>query len=236
MRRAWGRWAGRLGGPESAALAALLVPAAALWAFLGVADLALSGRSLRIDDRILLALRRPDDLATPIGPRVLVRPVRDVTALGSPAILALVCAGVAGYLLVDRKSRAATFLLTSAVVGLALCLALKGLIDRPRPEVVPHLTHPESSSFPSGHAMLSAVVYLTLALLLARHIGGTHRRLYLVAVAVVVAGLVGASRVYLGVHYPTDVLAGWCVGLAWASLCGAVGRHLERRGWVEKAA
>jgi undecaprenyl-diphosphatase len=118
--------------------------------------------------------------------------------------------------------------------GFALSVALKALFRRPRPEVVPHLMRAYSSSFPSGHSMISAVVYLTLGVLLAQLV---HRRLlkfYFLMLAVLLTVLVGVSRVYLGVHYPTDVLAGWTAGLVWAVLGWLVQRALQRRGQVER--
>src|SRR5205085_9940078 len=105
--------------------------------------------------------------------------------------------------------------------------------DRPRPSVVPHLSHVMTSSFPSGHSLLSAVVYLTLGSLLARLVGPPRLKLYFLGVAVLLSFLVGLSRVYLGVHYPTDVLAGWAAGLTWAVLCWLLARYLQHRGAVE---
>jgi undecaprenyl-diphosphatase len=115
-----------------------------------------------------------------------------------------------------------------------LSSALKALFRRPRPEVVPHLMRVYSSSFPSGHSIISAVVYLTLGALLARTFRQRRFKFYFLAVAVVLTGLVGVSRVYMGVHYPTDVLAGWTAGLVWATLCWLVDRHLQRRGKIEQ--
>ena len=114
-----------------------------------------------------------------------------------------------------------------------LSSGLKGLFDRPRPDLVPHAVEVYTMSFPSGHATLSAVTYLTLGALLARVQPRRRVKAYLLGVAVLLAVLIGASRVYLGVHWPTDVLAGWCVGAAWAMLCWTVATWLQRRGEVE---
>ena len=89
-------------------------------------------------------------------------------------------------------------------------------------------------SFPSVHSLMSAVVYLTLGALLARMVARRRLKFYVLTLAVTLTGLVGISRVYLGVHYPSDVLAGWCVGLSWASLCWLVGRKLQRQGAIER--
>jgi undecaprenyl-diphosphatase len=115
-----------------------------------------------------------------------------------------------------------------------LSTLLKDVFDRPRPSVVPHLSYVATSSFPSGHSLMAAVVYLTLGSLLARLVQSARLKLYFLSVAVVLACLVGMSRVYLGVHYPTDVLAGWAAGLAWAVLCWLLARYLQQRGAVEK--
>src|SRR5207302_4145258 len=125
-------------------------------------------------------------------------------------------------------------LLVATLGGFLISGLLKNHYERPRPAVVPHLSYVYSSSFPSGHSMLSAVIYLTLGSLLARLAERRRLKIYCVAVAMLLTFLVGVSRVYLGVHYPTDVLAGWAAGLAWAVLCWLVTRYLQRHGAVEK--
>ena len=110
-----------------------------------------------------------------------------------------------------------------------LSTVMKQLFGRDRPDVVPHLVAVTSSSFPSGHSMLAAIVYLTLGALLARFAARRRTRVYLLTVALFVTFVVGSSRVYLGVHYPTDVLAGWCIGSAWALTCWVAANRLEHR-------
>jgi undecaprenyl-diphosphatase len=127
-------------------------------------------------------------------------------------------------------------LLISTLGGLLLSLLLKGHFSRPRPDVVPRLAEVYTSSFPSGHSMLSAVIYLTLGALLSRLVERKGLKVYILSVAMLLALLVGVSRVYLGVHYPTDVLAGWSIGLSWAILCWLVARKLQRKGVVERSA
>ena len=112
---------------------------------------------------------------------------------------------------------------------LVLMVLLKRVFDRPRPTVVPQLIVETSPSFPSGHAMMSAVIYLTLGTLLAQLCPRWRERVYVLTVAGVLAVLIGLTRLYLGVHYPTDVLAGWTVGLAWALTSGLLARGLRRR-------
>src|SRR5204863_1459923 len=142
---------------------------------------------------------------------------------------------IAVYLVIDRKIRMAIFLFWSTAVGTALSLLLKSMFARPRPELVPHLSDTFTSSFPSGHSMLAAVVYLTMGSLLASVISNRILKVYVMAVAVMLTTAVGLTRVYLGVHYPTDVLAGWLAGLVWALFCWSVARLLQRRGRVETA-
>jgi undecaprenyl-diphosphatase len=151
----------------------------------------------------------------------------DVDFLG----LATVACG--GYLLLRRKRRVLLLLLVSTVGALLVVLLLKGVFARPRPEFSSGTSHMITASFPSGHSMLSAVVYLTLGALLARATSRYRFKLYFLTVALVLTALVGLSRVYLGVHYPTDVLAGWSFGLAWALLCWLVARFLQMRGAIE---
>ena len=162
--------------------------------------------------------------------------VRDLTSLGSAAVLGLVTTVVVGFLLIRRTYHAIGLVLVATVGGLLLSLLLKGFFSRPRPDIVPRLAEVYTSSFPSGHSMLSAVVYLTLGALLARLVERPALKVYVLTVAMLLALLVGFSRVYLGVHYPSDVLAGWSVGLSWAILCWLVARRLQRTGVVERSA
>jgi len=150
------------------------------------------------------------------------------------AVMTLVTLSVAGYLAMVRKHHAMWLVLVSSFGGLLISSLLKDIINRPRPQLVPHLSQVYTSSFPSGHSMMSAVVYLTLGSLLARLVPGRPVKVYCMFVAMALTFLVGVSRVYMGVHYPTDVLAGWTAGLVWALLVWLVARGLQRRGAVEK--
>ena len=158
----------------------------------------------------------------------------DVTALGGVAVLTLFTAAVIGHLLISHKYHALVLLLVAVGGGVVLTFALKGYIDRDRPEASLHKTHVMTKSFPSGHAMLSTVVYLTLGTLLARLTSDRRLKFYYIAVAILLSGLIGLSRVYLRVHWPTDVLAGWSAGLVWAIGCWVVARWLQHRGKVEQ--
>jgi undecaprenyl-diphosphatase len=225
------RW---IGGHELGWLVSVTAVAAGLWVFLAVADEVREGDSPDVDRRILLSLREKANVADPIGPRGLEEVGRDITALGGVAVLTLLTAAVVGYLLLVRKPRAAAFV-TVAICGAAgLSLALKGVFERPRPDLVPHLSYVTSSSFPSGHSMLSASVYLTLGALLARQEESSILKAYFLIVAISITFLVGLSRVYCGVHWPTDVVGGWAAGSAWAAGCWLLARRLQRQKTLER--
>ena len=225
-----------LAGHVNIVLVAVLLIVGGTWGFIELADEVREGDTQRFDDWAVRAMRRADDPSRPIGPHWLPEVGRDLTALGGVAVLSLTTAFVAGYLLIVRKYHAMWLVLAATLGGLLISTLLKHLIDRARPDLVPHLSHVYTSSFPSGHSMLSAVVYLTLGALLTRLASERRVKLYFLAAALLLTFLVGVSRVYMGVHYPTDVLAGWTAGLVWALLCWLVARHLQRRGAVEKDA
>jgi len=183
----------------------------------------------RFDERVLLSLRRPEDLAVPIGPAWVLDAAREITALGSSTVLLFVIFSVVGYLLLERRHGLVALVLVATSGGTLLSVLLKGLFGRTRPDVVPHLVSVSSASFPSGHSLLSAVVYLTLGALLSRVSTDRVTKIYLVSLSVILTVVVGVSRIYLGVHYPTDVLGGWVLGAFWAFGCVMVARELQRR-------
>ena len=189
-----------------------------------------------IDTQVLRALRRPENSAVPIGPNWLPEVARDITALGSGAGLSLVSAILVGFLCLHRRFRAAGYLVASLGSGMWLCQLLKDLFLRRRPTVVAHLTHFDPESFPSGHSMGSALVYLTLGGIISRQVRGRVAKLYFLSVALLITTLVGVSRLYLGVHYPSDVLAGWAAGSLWSSACSQAARWLQHQGAVEPPA
>ncbi len=222
-----------LGGHELAVLAASTALLGSIWVFWVLAQRVASGETLSLDDRLLLALRSPGDPSRPIGPDWLPEVARDVTALGSTDILWMATFAVAGFLGLDRRYRAMAFVLLAVCSGWALSFGLKAAFERPRPDLVPHLMRAYFSSFPSGHSMMAAVVYGTLGALLAGLSPRRRLKFYFLALAASASALVGASRVYLGVHYPTDVVAGWSAGLGWSTLCWLVGRKLIAEGRIE---
>ena len=225
---------GRLKAAQVAELVIVLAIMLCVCGFIAVAFGVKSGGTRNIDERLLRAPRDPSNLARTLGPSWLEEVARDLTAIGGVAALLLVTAGVSGYLLISRKYGALTLLLAATLGGLILSGLLKERFERPRPQVVPHLSMAITSSFPSGHSLNSAVVYLTLGSMLAGLSRELRLKVYFFCVAVILTFLVGVSRVFMGVHYPTDVLAGWFAGLAWSLSCGLAARRLRRRGLVER--
>jgi undecaprenyl-diphosphatase len=225
------RW---VGGTDLVVLLAVLAVVASLWVFVEVADEVAEGELQHIDEWVLQSLRKPDNRGEAVGPAWLVIVAGDLTALGGYAFIILLTAAVVGYLILAKKYHDVLLVLVAVVGGWLLSTGLKELFDRPRPTVVPALAQVHSASFPSGHSMLSAVVYLTLGTLLSRLVESRRQKLYFITVALFITFLVGLTRVYLGVHYPSDVLAGWTAGLAWAILCWLATRFLQKKHVVEQ--
>ena len=200
------------------------------WLFVLLASEVMEGDTQAIDRRILLALRTPHDLAIPIGPAWLVEVGRDFTALGGVAILTLLVVAVMGALFLLREYDSALLVGASILSGAVLSFLLKQGFNRPRPELVPHLQYVSFASFPSGHSLLSALTYLTLGALVARQTKQRRLKQYILIWALVITFLVGISRVYLGVHWPSDVLAGWTAGAVWALSWWLVAHWFRRRG------
>jgi undecaprenyl-diphosphatase len=222
--RAW-----RFARSEAAPLAAIAVLAAALATFLHlVSEVIYEGEGHGFDLAVLNALRAGGDPGRPVGPWALKTAATDLTALGSVSVLTLIVAVVAGFLLIQRKFAAAVLVVAAPGGGALLSWWLKALFARERPPESYRVVEAINPSFPSGHAMLSAVVYLTLGALLARALPRKRERAYVLAVGIVLTALVGLTRVYLGVHWATDVLAGWSVGAAWATACWLASFAVER--------
>jgi undecaprenyl-diphosphatase len=209
-------------------LLAGLVIAGGLWGFEELMEVARATTPHAFDTEILLAFRKAGQPDNPIGPLWLEGAMRDITSLGSASVLVLITAAAIIYLLLIRRPAAALLMFVAVAGGQILSSTLKFDIDRPRPDLVSHLVDVASLSFPSGHAMLSAVTYLTLGSMAARFLPGRTTRIYVLSLAVLTTLLVGISRIYLGVHWPSDVLAGWCAGFAWAMLCWLAAWALQR--------
>lgn len=188
-----------------------------------------AGDTHAIDTHILERLRDPADRTNPLGPRWLEEMMRDFSALGGVALLTFITIGTALYLFVNRKPSEAWFLLTAIGSGTLLTNLLKAGFDRPRPDLVAHETYTYAASFPSGHAMMAALVYLTLGGVLAQNEKHYSMKLFLMGIAVVLALLVGISRIYLGAHWASDVVAGWLAGCAWSILFWLLADYMRHR-------
>ena len=204
-----------------------------LFGFVSLAGEVTEGDTQAFDTKILRALRDPADPSKPIGPAWIEEPLLDLTAIGGSTVLGLVIVAVVGFLVLQTRYRTAIVVAITSFSGELLNAAMKYAFNRPRPSIVPHLRAVYSTSFPSGHAMESAIVYLTLAAILMRASESTVTKIYILGIAVLLTTLVGISRVYLGVHYPTDVLGGWIIGFMWASVCWLAAQRFEGTAQIE---
>ena len=220
---------------EAPLLAAMALVTGLLLAFLQIADEMGEGGLAEFDNAILFAFRDPGNADNVIGPAWVHEMVRDITALGSFAVLGVIVVSVCGYLLMAGKRSSAVLILVSVLGGTILSTVLKMGYDRPRPDLAV-MSHQFTASFPSGHAMLSAVTFLTLGAILAGIAPNRRLQIFAVSAAILLTLLVGMSRVFMGVHYPSDVLAGWSIGAAWALFCSAVAMILRRMGKVDAPA
>ncbi len=224
VRRAWDafyralRWvAAHVHGVYSAYAAFLsiaFVGAAALAAFVGIAKLVLEGPLQPADDqflRVVAAYRTP----------LLTKVALQATMLGTGTVLVVLVLVTSSFLWLTRHRHSTYLLLASFFGSWILNTVLKDVFDRPRPEVVSHLATFASYSFPSGHAMSAMAAYGAIALLITRLEHGPRARLATWLLAALVILGIGASRIYLGVHYASDVLAGYAAGLAWVAFAAA---------------
>jgi undecaprenyl-diphosphatase len=222
----------RISGNELLMLVALLIVVLGTWGFIQLAGKVMAGSTESFDQWAVHSFRAAVIRHVPIDPGILDQAFIDITALGGPTVLVMMTVAIVGFLLWDRRYNAMLLVLMATGGGVILAYLLKEAVGRARPEGL-HLNVVATSSFPSGHSMLSAIVYPTLGTLLARVVPRKRLKIYFMLVALTLSGLIGVSRVYLGVHYPTDVLAGWAAGLAWAALSWTVTKYLQRRGTVE---
>lgn len=203
----------------------------------GVGNLAsevVEGDTLAFDRWLISGLRHPANPGEPLGPFWLKKTMIDLTALGGGPFLTMLTLIAAGFLVAARKWGMALFVVIAIAGGGLAGNLLKWIFVRARPDLVPHLVSVDSASFPSAHAMNSAVTFLTLGVLLSRTQKDGRLKAYLLGIAVFLTLIVGFSRVYLGVHWPTDVIAGWAVGAAWAILCSLVAARLQDRHTIER--
>lgn len=214
---------------ETRALLIFMAAMGALWAFFSIAEEVSEGETRAFDERVILLFRNPADLNDPLGSRSFEEAVRDITALGGFTVVTMATiVGVLAFLFHGR-GRHALVLLGAVALALVSSETMKAIYGRPRPDLVPHGSFVYSGSFPSGHSTLSAATFLTLAVLVSSLEARRRSKALVYALALGILATVGLSRVYLGVHWPSDVVAGWCLGAAWAFLAWVVLRWIGGR-------
>ncbi|MFD2257047.1 phosphatase PAP2 family protein [Luteolibacter algae] len=201
----------------------------AIGGFLEIASEIREKETDRIDEYILLSMRTPGDTSDPIGSPKVEEMARDLTAMGGVTILSIVTLTAFGLTVFSGKRKLAWFGLASVLTGSVITAIIKHGYNRPRPSLVEHGAWVSNPSFPSGHSMMSAVVYLTLGILIARTQPKKRVRIFIVCITMLLTFLVGISRVYLGVHWPTDVAGGWILGGAWALLFWMLARRIDAK-------
>lgn len=217
---------------EPVVIGMLLLSSVSVWAFCELADDVMEGESHALDERILLSLRTPGDSSDPLGPKWFEELMRDFTALGGMGIVFLFSLLAVTLLWVTQNRRLSILLLIALAGAFLLSMGLKSWFDRPRPSLVPHGSYVYTKSFPSGHSMMAAAMYLTMGVTFAQFVASLRVKAFFLIVAVFLTLSVGISRVYLGVHWPSDVLAGWAAGSAWALACWSIARILHLRSRV----
>lgn len=214
--------------PETRVGGAFLALVLAGWA---IAELAVpaTDEPHAFDRALLLAFRKGPEHTELIGPQWVEKFALDLTVLGGHVFVTVLILVVLGYLVLSRHYIRAVEVFVATVGGAVAALSLKEVFERPRPDLVPPLYEVTNPSFPSGHATIAAVIYLTLAILIVRFIASRKKIIYVMCVAGILVLVVGWTRIALGVHYATDVLAGWTLGFAWSLFCWLIIDAWEER-------
>jgi undecaprenyl-diphosphatase len=233
FKSAWQTFRAKWPVDKLVAVTALII-ASTLFVFVELSNEVSEGETLAFDNFVLASFREPANPANLIGPEWLLTFVQEVSCLGGVSIIALITTLVVLFFAVQRRWHMICFFLVSFGGGALAMVLMKNLFNRPRPSIVPHLSHVSLGSYPSGHSMVAAIVYLTLGALLARSTSNPKMRMYYLVSACFLTIIIGFSRILLGVHYPSDVLAGWCAGIIWAGSSYLIAMMLQRRGLIEK--
>ncbi len=216
-------------------LLVLLTLFLSLFVFINVGILVTNGTTRQFDQSIIEYFRVEGNNSEPAGPVFLIESMRDITSLGGETIITIITIFVVGFLLLQKRYDAMWLVIVATIGGALISLGLKEFYGRERPDISYRLINVTPLSFPSGHSMMSAIVYLTEAAIIARIQKNKKIRIYILSAALFLTFIIGVSRVYLGVHYPTDVIGGWTIGLAWASFCWFVAWYLQRRNKLKTA-
>jgi len=219
-----------IGQHELSVLIAVILIIGGLWLAVELADGVLDGNIQNLDMDLIMSLREGEDADNPIGPPWVEEMMRDFTSLGGTGILVLIVVAVTFYHLIQARYKEMFFLLLAVVGAFILSYVLKGFFDRPRPQFIPEGEYVFTASFPSGHALLSAATYLTLGIIVAELMDRNRLKAFILMFAFLIMIIVGFSRVYLGVHWPSDVLAGWALGMVWAIVIWLIFRTLRAIG------
>lgn len=225
---AFARRALRFARLEIAAVTALFVIAVGVMSFVELADDMTESDGQAVDASVLAMMRPHADPSDAWGPWWLEEAAADLTSLGGIAVLSLFATIVVVFLIMQRKRLSALLLLVGLGGGVALSEGLKAVFERDRPPQIYQAVDTINASFPSGHALLSAVFYLSIAVMLTRAFPERHFKVFVLGVGMLLTLIVGLTRIYLGAHWASDVLAGWSVGAAWAMALWLVAYSLQR--------
>ncbi len=217
----------RFARAEMAALAALLIVTLGVMTFIEVADDMTEADGQAFDGAVLHWMQ--PTAGEPRGPWWLHEAAADLTSLGGISVLTLFAVIAVAFLLVQRKHLSAALMVVGLAGGVALSEGLKALFERARPPAAYQAVETLNASFPSGHALLSTVFYLTLGVMLTRAFPKKRLKAFVLGAAILIALLIGLTRVYLGAHWASDVMAGWCAGAAWAMALWLVAYAVQRR-------
>jgi undecaprenyl-diphosphatase len=188
----------------------------------------ITGKIISIDNSILLLLRNTENTSIPVGPGWLLNFMKYITALGSIPVVILITIFTSGLLILKKEYRSLKLILFAATGGGVIELLMKEIFSRPRPQIVPHLVSVDSLSYPSGHSAITSIILLSLVLIIYNSEIKESIKLYFLYSGILLIFIIGISRIYLGVHYPSDVLGGWSLGLIWSSISAILAYKVKK--------